>query len=87
MPSRKLTVPLPTRNELRDASKEMRRGHPAGGRVEAEEHIAVRKGLRKPARRKPARRGFRINATRPTLGKRRAPSRSNGKRTTARKRY
>lgn len=87
MPTRKLTVPPPTRKELHDASKEMRLRHPAGGRVEAEEHIAVRKGLRKPAKRKPARRGFRISATRSTLRKRRAPSRSNGKHTTARKRY
>jgi hypothetical protein len=30
---RRESVPYPTKSELKDASKELRKGHPAGGRV------------------------------------------------------
>jgi hypothetical protein len=37
----------PTKRELRDASKELRRGHSSAGRVLAEQSVAKRQGVRR----------------------------------------
>jgi hypothetical protein len=45
----KEVIKPPTRKELTDASKELRKGHPAGGRVMADQSVAKRQGVaRKP---------------------------------------
>lgn len=50
----KETIKPPTRRELTDGSKELRKGHPAGGRVLAEKSAAVRQGVVPPSKPKPA---------------------------------
>jgi hypothetical protein len=41
----KETIKPPTRKELTDASHELRRGHPSGGRTMADKSVAVRQGV------------------------------------------
>jgi hypothetical protein len=45
----KETIKPPTKSELRDASKELRAGHPAGARTMADKSVAVRQGVAKPS--------------------------------------
>ena len=42
MASKKERIKPPTRRELSDASRLLRQGHPAGGRVMADKSVAVR---------------------------------------------
>jgi hypothetical protein len=42
-PRKKETIKTPSKKELTDASKELKKGHSAGGRVLAEKSVAVRK--------------------------------------------
>ena len=49
---KKETITPPTTPETKDAAKELRKGHPAGGRVMADKSVAVRQGAAKPTRRK-----------------------------------
>lgn len=44
------TIKPPTKRELSDASKELRRGHPSGGRVMADKSVAVREGASRKKR-------------------------------------
>ncbi|MBS0362982.1 MAG: hypothetical protein JSR98_16515 [Proteobacteria bacterium] len=50
--AKKETIKPPTKRELTDASKELRKGHPSGGRVMADKSVAVRQGAAKPSGRK-----------------------------------
>jgi len=43
--SGKETIKPPTKAELRDASAELRKGHPSGGRTMADKSVAVRQGV------------------------------------------
>jgi len=43
----KEVIKPPTNKELADASKEMRKGHSAGGRVMADQSVAKRQGVAK----------------------------------------
>lgn len=43
----KETIKPPTKKETTDASKEMRAGHPSGGRTMADKAVAVRQGVAK----------------------------------------
>ena len=45
---KKEVIKPPTRRETTDASKELQKGHSAGGRVLAERSVAVRQGAAKP---------------------------------------
>ncbi len=45
----KETIKPPNRKELSSASKEMKGGSSAGGRVMAEKSVAVRQGVSKPS--------------------------------------
>lgn len=49
---RKETIKPPTKRELTDASKQLRQGHPSGGRTMADKSVAVRQGVAKPSKRK-----------------------------------
>jgi hypothetical protein len=49
---RKETIKPPTKRELTDASKELRKGHPSGGRTLADKSVAVRQGVAKTSKRK-----------------------------------
>jgi len=44
-------IKAPTKRELSDASRLLRQGHPAGGRVMADKSVAVREGVAKPKKR------------------------------------
>ena len=46
MPKKEKIKP-PTKKETSDASKELKKGHPAGGRVLAEKSVAVRQAKKK----------------------------------------
>jgi hypothetical protein len=48
----KETIKPPTKRELTDASKELRKGHPSGGRTLADKSVAVRQGVAKTSKRK-----------------------------------
>jgi hypothetical protein len=43
----KETIRPPTRRELKDGSKQLKKKHPSGGRVLADESVAVRQGVAK----------------------------------------
>jgi hypothetical protein len=47
---KKETIKPPTKKELTDASKELKKGHSSGGRVLADKSVAVRQGAAKPAK-------------------------------------
>jgi hypothetical protein len=47
---KKETIKAPTKKELTDASKELKKGHSSGGRVLADKSVAVRQGAAKPAK-------------------------------------
>jgi hypothetical protein len=49
---RKETIKPPTKRELTDGSKQLRKGHASGGRTLADKSVAVRQGVAKPSRRK-----------------------------------
>ena len=49
MATKKETIKPPTKREKTDASKELRKGHPSGGRVLAEASVAKRQGAAKGA--------------------------------------
>jgi hypothetical protein len=42
----------PTRRELEDASRELRKGHPSGGRTMADASVAKREGVTKGKRKR-----------------------------------
>jgi len=48
MQMKKETIKPPTRKETTDASKALRNGSSAGGRVMADKSVAVRQGAAKP---------------------------------------
>ena len=50
--SRKETIKPPTKKELTDASKQLRKGHPSGGRTLADKSVAVRQRVTKPSKKK-----------------------------------
>jgi hypothetical protein len=43
----KETIKPPTKRELADASKQLRKGHSSGGRTMADKSVAVREGVSK----------------------------------------
>jgi hypothetical protein len=43
----KETIKPPSSRELKDASKEMRKGHPSGGRTMADASVAKRQGAKR----------------------------------------
>lgn len=45
MATKKETIKPPTKRELTDASKELRKGHSSGGRTLADKSVAVRQGV------------------------------------------
>jgi hypothetical protein len=45
MATKKETIKTPTQKELSDASKQAKKHHPSGGRVLAEQSVAVKKGI------------------------------------------
>ncbi|MGO9018391.1 MAG: hypothetical protein ACLQVJ_08580 [Syntrophobacteraceae bacterium] len=45
---KKEKIKPPTKKELKEASKQLRKGKTLGGRVMAEESVAVRQGAAKP---------------------------------------
>jgi hypothetical protein len=45
--AKKETIKPPTKSELKDASKELRKGHPSAGRTMADKSVAVRQGVSK----------------------------------------
>jgi hypothetical protein len=45
--AKKETIKPPTKNELKDASKELHKGHPSGGRTMVDKSVAVRQGVSK----------------------------------------
>ena len=47
--TRKETIKAPTKREVSDASRELRAGHPSGGRTMADKSVAVRQGVSKPS--------------------------------------
>ena len=49
---RKETIKPPTKKELTDASKQLRKGHPSGGRTLADKSVAVRQGVVKSTKKK-----------------------------------
>lgn len=49
---RKEAIKPPTKKELTDASKQLRKGHPSGGRTLADKSVAVRQGVAKPSKKK-----------------------------------
>jgi len=49
---KKETIKPPTKRELTDASKELRKGHPSGGRTMADKSVAVRQGAAKKSRKR-----------------------------------
>jgi hypothetical protein len=49
---KKEKIKPPTKGELTDASKQLRKGHPSGGRTEADESVAVRQGVKKTKKKK-----------------------------------
>ncbi|MBV9508753.1 MAG: hypothetical protein JO303_00550 [Caulobacteraceae bacterium] len=49
---RKETIKPPTKRELTDASKQLRKGHPSAGRTMADKAVAVRQAVAKPSKRK-----------------------------------
>ena len=51
MPKKEIIKP-PTKRETSDASKELKKGHPAGGRVLADKSVAVKQGVAKPTKKK-----------------------------------
>jgi hypothetical protein len=48
----KETIKPPSRAELKDASKQLRAGHPSGGRTMADKSVAVRQGVSKASGKK-----------------------------------
>lgn len=45
MATKKETITPPTKKELEDASKQLRKGHSSGGRVLVERAIAIKQGI------------------------------------------
>jgi hypothetical protein len=52
MPRKEIINP-PNKNELKDASKELRKGHPSGGRTMADASVAKRQGVTGSGKKKP----------------------------------
>ena len=52
MATKKETIKPPTKKELTDASKEMRKGHSSGGRTMADKSVAVKQGVVKSTKKK-----------------------------------
>lgn len=46
--AKKETIKPPTKKETSDAARELRKGHPSGGRTMADRSVAVRQGVVKP---------------------------------------
>jgi len=46
--AKKETIIPPSKKDLKDASKELKRGHPAGGRTLADQSVAKREGAKRP---------------------------------------
>ena len=44
---KKETITPPSKRDLRDASKELRKGHPSGGRTMADQSVAKREGAKR----------------------------------------
>lgn len=44
---KKETITPPSKKELRDASKELRKGHSSGGRTMADQSVAKREGAKR----------------------------------------
>ena len=49
---KKETITPPTKRELTDASKELRKGHPSGARTMADKSVAVRQGVVKSSKKR-----------------------------------
>jgi hypothetical protein len=47
MAKSKETIKPPTRRELTDAAKQLKQGHPSGGRVMADASVAKRQGVKR----------------------------------------
>jgi hypothetical protein len=45
--AKKETITPPAKKALKDASKELRKGHPSGGRTMADESVAKREGAKR----------------------------------------
>lgn len=52
MTKKKETIKPPTKKELTDASKELKKGHSSGGRTMADQSVAVRQGAAKRKKKK-----------------------------------
>ena len=52
MAKSKETIKPPTARELKDASRELRKGHPSGGRTMADASVAKREGVTKRKRKR-----------------------------------
>lgn len=50
--TKKEKIKPPTKKETTDASKELKKGHSAGGRVLVEKQIAIKQGVAKPTKKK-----------------------------------
>jgi hypothetical protein len=48
MVPKKEKIKPPTKPELTDAGKQTKKKHPSGGRVLAEESVAIKEGIKKP---------------------------------------
>jgi hypothetical protein len=53
----KETITPPTARELKDASQELRKGHPSGGRTMADASVAKREGVAKRSTKRSHKRG------------------------------
>ena len=53
----KETIKPPTARELKDASEELRKGHPSGGRTMADASVAKREGVSKRSTKRSYKRG------------------------------
>ena len=47
MPSKE-TIKPPSKNAVKDASKELKKGHPSGGRTMADQSVAKKQGVTSP---------------------------------------
>lgn len=52
MTKKKETIKPPTKKALTDASRELKKGHPSGGRTMADKSVAVREGVAKPKKKR-----------------------------------
>jgi hypothetical protein len=52
MPGKKETIKPPTRKDLTDASKQLRKGHGSGGRTMADASVAKRQGVKRSTKKR-----------------------------------